>query len=190
MISAVIFDCFGVLSTGWWEQLCEEFFSHDESLKKRARDINRAVNAGHMSYEEYLDEICRMSGLTMRELKERTSDMSPNRLLFDYIRDELKPKYKIGMLSNAASNWLKDLFEPDQVSLFDAILLSYEVGAVKPDAIMYTTVANRLGVPIDECLFIDDVDTYCQAAKGQGMQAIHHTDTNQTIAEIKEIIGA
>jgi len=190
MIRAVIFDCFGVLTTGWWEQIREEFFSQDENLSKRALDLNTSVNAGYMSYDEYLDEICKMSGLSMEDLKKRINSNSPNWMLLDYIRDDLKPKYKIGMLSNAAANWLNDLLGAEQVALFDAVVLSYEIGAVKPDPVMYKTVADRLGVQVDECLFVDDSERYCAAAGDLGMLAIYHQNTKDTILRIKETLDA
>jgi len=190
MIKAIIFDCFGVLSTDGWKQIREEYFARDEETMRRAMDMDKAVNAGMMSLDEFYAEIAATSGLSEEEVRKRIDGNSPNRLLLDFIRDELKPKFKIGMLSNAAANWLGELFEPEQVKLFDEVLLSYEIGAVKPEAVMYTTIVARLGMQPEECLFIDDLERYCEAAKNLGMQAIYHHDTHDTIAKIKEIVGA
>lgn len=190
MIRAVVFDCFGVLSTDGWKQIREEFFAHDDKLMRRALEIDKAVNSGYMRMNDFLAEIAQMSGLSLSEVQERINGNSPNNLLLAYIHDSLKRDYKIGMLSNAADNWLNELFKPKQIELFDAIVLSYEVGAAKPDSVMYNTVARRLGVNNDECLFIDDLEGYCQAAESTGMKAIHHKDTNETITRIKEILGA
>ena len=114
----------------------------------------------------------------------------PNEVLFDYIRDELKPNCKIGMLSNAGGNWLDDMFEPWQVALFDEIVLSYELGVVKPDPVMYETAAQRLGVLPEEAVFVDDIRRFVEAAKQYGMHGVHYREPGQVIAEIKGLLHA
>lgn len=113
-----------------------------------------------------------------------------NETLFEFIRDELKQRYKIGMLSNAGGNVLDMLFEPWQVQLFDEVVLSYQTGMVKPDPGIYELTAHRLGVSTDECIFVDDIQRYCDAAIDMGMKAIWHQDTAETIKKIKELIDA
>lgn len=115
---------------------------------------------------------------------------TPDDKLFAFIRDELKVHYKIGMLSNANANWLDELFEPWQVKLFDEVALSYQVGAVKPEAAIYQLITGRLGALPEECLFVDDVEGYCEAAARLGMRTIWHRKTEDTIASIKELLHA
>jgi len=190
MIKAVIFDCFGVLTTDGWKQIREEYFANDEAKHQRSRDMDKAVNAGMSYYDEFLEEISDMTGLPIDEVRQRLTGSAPNKLLFDFIRDELAGKYKIGMLSNAAGNWLDEMFEPWQVKLFDEAVLSYEVGTAKPDPVIYQTIIDRLGVLPKEAIFIDDSERYCVAAEDLGIKAIYHQDTNKTITKIKELISA
>jgi putative hydrolase of the HAD superfamily len=190
MIKAVIFDCFGVLTTDGWKQIREEFFADDEARYRRSQDMDKAVNAGMSSYDEFLEEISDMTELPIEEVRLRMTGSAPNKLLFDFIRDELKGTFKIGMLSNAAGNWLGEMFEQRQVELFDEVVLSYEAGTVKPDPAIYNMIIERLGVLPEEAIFIDDSERYCVAAKDLGINVIYHQDTNETIAKIKELIGA
>jgi putative hydrolase of the HAD superfamily len=113
-----------------------------------------------------------------------------NEALFAYIQNELKPQYKIGLLSNVGSDILGDLFSDEQVALLDEKVLSYQIGAVKPDPLAYEATAMRLGVAIEECLFVDDLERFCTAAEEAGMKAIWHTDTQQTIKRIQEVLSA
>ena len=110
--------------------------------------------------------------------------------LFAYIQNDLKPHYKIGLLSNVGSNILSDLFSEDQIALFDEKVLSYEIGTVKPDPRAYEIAATRLGALVEECIFVDDLERFCTAAKDVGMTAVWHTDTKQTIERIKELVSA
>lgn len=189
-IKAVIFDCFGVLTTDGWKQIREEFFAGDTQLLNQSLDLDRAVNAGFMDYEEFLREIAHMTGLSRSEVYGRMNGTVANAMLFDFIRDSLKARYKIGLLSNAADDWLEELFEPWQVELFDAKVLSYEAGTVKPDPVIYRMIVDKLGVEPEECLFIDDSERYCTAATDLGMVSIHHSDTNETITKLGELINA
>lgn len=190
MTSAIIFDCFGVLTSDGWKQIREEFFANDPEKMRHALDIDKAVNAGFMKYDKFIAEISRMTGLSESEVKRRMNEKASNTILFNYIRDNLKPRFKIGMLSNMAGNWLDQLFEPWQRELFDAVVLSYETGSAKPDAAIYNLTAERLGVGAADCLFIDDIERYCTAAREVGMQAVLHTDSHETIRKIEKLINA
>ena len=114
----------------------------------------------------------------------------PNDELFSYIKNGLKPQYKIGLLSNVGRDMLNELFNEEQIAMLDEKVLSYQIGTVKPDPLAYETTALRLGVARDECIFVDDLERFCTAAEEAGMKSIWHTDTRQTIHRIKEIISA
>jgi len=112
-----------------------------------------------------------------------------NNGLFDYIRDELKPHYKIGLLSNASDDWTSELFRPDQVALFDEKVFSFQIGVDKPHAAMYETAATRLGLLPEECIFIDDREGFVTGAKDVGMQAFVFETNGITKQKIDEIIA-
>ena len=61
-------------------------------------------------------------------------------------------------------------------------------GYMKPDAEIYEYTANQLGVRFDECLFTDDREEYCEAARAVGMQAIHYQSFNLFKAELEKIL--
>jgi HAD superfamily hydrolase (TIGR01509 family) len=64
----------------------------------------------------------------------------------------------------------------EQIALFDAIALSYEIGTIKPDIRAYDTIARRLAVTPSNCLMVDDQKLYCEGAIKAGMQALHYTN--------------
>lgn len=190
MIKAVIFDCFGVLTSDGWKQIREEYFGNDERQMRHAVDIDKAVNAGFMEFGAFVQEVSRMTGLTEQEITNRIGRAIPNNILLGFIKTELKPRFHIGMLSNAANNWLDELFEPAQLKLFDQVVLSYQIGTVKPDPVAYIAISDKLGVEPRECIFIDDQQRYTAAAEELGMTVIHHDDTHQTIAKLRELTRA
>lgn len=108
--------------------------------------------------------------------------------LLDYIREELKPNYKIGLLSNAIKNYLPEMLTEEQIALFDVVGISFEMGVGKPDADAYKIVAKKLGVQPEECVFIDDIGVFAEAAKDVGMQAIVYSDLETTLAELRRLL--
>jgi putative hydrolase of the HAD superfamily len=56
---------------------------------------------------------------------------------------------------------------------FDDVISSADVGLAKPDHAIYRLAAERLGLPVEECLFIDDTERNVVAAREVGMAAIH-----------------
>lgn len=189
-IKAIIFDCFGVLATDGWLPFRDHYFGANPELYERAVASNKRVDAGLHSYDDFIKEVASMAGVTPHDARETIEDNVPNLQLLTYIKDKLKSHYKLGFLSNAGANWLDGIFEPWQVKLFDEILLSYQIGAIKPDPIMYETIAARLGVVPEECIFIDDQPRYCDGAEAVGMRAILYTDTSDAIAKLEESLHA
>jgi len=53
----------------------------------------------------------------------------------------------------------------------DAVVLSFEVGAAKPDPAIYRAALRAAGVEAGETLFVDDQADYCDGAVAVGMDA-------------------
>lgn len=188
MIRAIIFDCFGVLTTDAWKQIWSDA-SLTEETRRRAHEIDVQVNRGEMSYDEFIHEITQLIDMTEDEIRARFDANEADEELLDYIKMELKPQYKIGLLSNAAENWLNRLFTPAQVALFDAITLSCELGVTKPDVRIYEDNMRKLGVEPNECVFVDDREKYCEGARVLGMQAICYENFAQFTHNLKEVLA-
>jgi putative hydrolase of the HAD superfamily len=70
--------------------------------------------------------------------------------------------------------------------IFDVVVDSAFVGTRKPEPRIYEITLERLGVPAQAALLIDDVEPNCAAARELGMRAVWFRDTDQAIAEIEE----
>lgn len=96
--------------------------------------------------------------------------------LYPHVRElltELKKFYRVGILSTvshrgrlAAKNLGLD--EP----WIHAAAFSSEVHVMKPDPRAYEIIAERLKVPLRQCLFVDDHIEYVRAAKELGMVSV------------------
>jgi putative hydrolase of the HAD superfamily len=86
----------------------------------------------------------------------------------------LRPPYRIGILSNTDIG-LEERIRDNLgiLDLFDNIVSSAVVGLAKPDHQIYRLAAGRLGLPEEECVFIDDAERNVAAAREVGMAGIH-----------------
>ena len=73
--------------------------------------------------------------------------------------------------------------------LFDGIVISGEVGLNKPDAAIYELGAQRVGLPPEECVFVDDLRENCEGAEAVGMTAVLHRGADGTVPELERLLG-
>lgn len=95
----------------------------------------------------------------------------------------LRPNIRIGVLSNTGAETRKGLSYLD--GIVDEIILSAEVGVLKPDPRIYKLAIERFGFRPHEMIFIDDSLENVEAAKKSGMIGIHFmNNTKDVISEI------
>jgi HAD superfamily hydrolase (TIGR01509 family) len=102
----------------------------------------------------------------------------------------LKPKYKLGLLSNAWENarpLLRARF--DFIDTFDDSIFSYEVRARKPDAAMYQAILDVMDAQPEEAVFIDDVKENVEGAQAVGMQALQFCGTETLISTLSDLLA-
>ncbi|MDB5168731.1 MAG: putative (S)-2-haloacid dehalogenase [Candidatus Saccharibacteria bacterium] len=175
MIKAIIFDCFGVLTTDAWLPFKERHFGHNQELFDEATSLGQQANAGFISHTDFATGIARLAGISVSEVEAKIQKNIANEQLFDYIAG-LKGNYRIGMLSNASENWLGHLFSEGQIALLDEVALSYETGFTKPRPQAFEAIADKLGVEIEACVMVDDQERHYTGAREAGMQAILYQD--------------
>ena len=100
----------------------------------------------------------------------------------------LRERYCLGLLSNANDDLRQVLTERWQIAdLFDDMIISAEVGLLKPDRRIYELAVQRLGVQPDEALFIDDMPVNVEGAQIAGLQAFQYIDNTQVIDDLKRM---
>ncbi len=61
-------------------------------------------------------------------------------------------------------------------------ILSYKVGAMKPDPRIWNRMLQYSGLPAAECLYVDDIQAYCDAARALGFAAIKYDFRSQNLS--------
>jgi putative hydrolase of the HAD superfamily len=116
--------------------------------------------------------------------------LHPNAPMIDLMREAKDGGYRMGMLTNNVREWeplWRSMLPVDEI--FEVVVDSGFVGCRKPEREIYDITLDRLGgVPADQCLFVDDVDVNCTAARELGMSAVHYRHNDQAIPEIREAL--
>ncbi len=187
MIKAIIFDCFGVLVGEGWKPFRDEHFKDDR--KEWADEQMQRVSRGELSHEGIAELMHQETGVPAQDFLTVLHTNPANIALLEYI-EQLKHERKmlIGFLSNVGKNRLSELFTPHQLSLFDEMTLSYELGIAKPHPDTYLHTAKQLGVRPEECIFVDDTKSYCDGAEAVGMKVIHYQDFSLFAQQTEKIL--
>jgi epoxide hydrolase-like predicted phosphatase len=188
MIKAIIFDFFGVLGTKGLRQFKKDNFANSPGKIKESKQLQRELDTGKLGYNKFIDGLAALAGVNKDEVLKYTEEYKPNTELLNYIRAELKPKYKIAIISNAGLDWVIKIIGESNQKLFDDIILSYKVGTIKPEPKIYEMSAKNLSVKPSECVFVDDISTYCGGAEAVGMKSIWYRNFKQFKAELEKIL--
>lgn len=185
MVKAIIFDCFGVLISDALGAMVGEIEEKDPASAKEILAILHAAGKGQITRERASDAVAALFGLTTEAYVDRVqSGEVKNHELLAYIV-ELRKTYKIAMLSNVSIGGLAVRFTPEELSrCFDEVVASGDIGYAKPEARAYAIAAERLQVRLEECVFIDDREEYCQGARDVGMLAIQYRSFATMKAEL------
>jgi putative hydrolase of the HAD superfamily len=107
--------------------------------------------------------------------------------MYDTIRAVRGAGFSTALLSNS---WGAEEYpRADFPALFDAVIISAEVGMRKPEEGIFLYAAQALGLEPRECVFIDDVEANIDAAAACGMTGLLHTDAEATAAALQDLLG-
>ena len=107
--------------------------------------------------------------------------------MYDTIRTLRGAGFGTALLSNS---WGCDEYpRADFPALFDAVVISAEVGMRKPEPGIFRHAAGTLGLEPAECVFIDDIEANVNAAVACGMTAMVHTDAAATATALQDLLG-
>ncbi|MBN1146280.1 MAG: HAD family phosphatase [Anaerolineales bacterium] len=198
-IRAVIWDLGGVL-------LRTEDYTRRDALAKRLNmnrssleelvfnsDSGNRAQRGEIRIEQHWENLRQTLGLSPAALVDFQSEFWAgdylDRSLVDYIRS-LRPRYKTALLSNAFSDLRHMVTNVWKFSdAFDAMIVSAEVGLMKPDARLYQVALECLGVPAPQAVFVDDFLHNVEGARAVNMHAIHFRNPEWVRSELQQLLN-
>jgi putative hydrolase of the HAD superfamily len=196
MIKTILFDFGNVVA----------FFDHERALRHLVRHTDRtAEELLQFVYQDDLAYRYERGQVTTAELFRLSQERGglrctldefvfafcdifwPNPPMADLIPRLKRSGYRLVLASNTNeahyAHYRKAFRE--LLAHFDAISVSHEAGARKPDADFFEYTHRLTGSDKAECVFVDDLADNVAAARAFGWQAIHYTGYDQLLSELK-----
>ncbi|TML08894.1 MAG: HAD family phosphatase [Actinobacteria bacterium] len=161
-----------------------DLFRSDEA----ARDLLIEFECGRVDEREFERRFAAMLGVDEEGLVERLfAGSAPDARMLGAVKAARDAGIRTGLISNS---WGVDRY-PRQLmdELFDGVVISGVVGIRKPAPEIYAMGAQAVGLAPDECVFVDDLGFNLKPAKELGMATVLHTDAEQTIVQLEDLLG-
>jgi len=196
-IRAVFFDFGGVI-------MRTEFQSPRQKLAERFNmdydEIDRAVFGSDSARRASVGEITEEAhwAAILKRFKQPASEMQVfrsqffggdviDRKLVEYIRS-LHGEFHTGLISNAWSGLREFITREKLVDLFDTVIISAEIGVVKPSAKIYEVALEQAKVSAGEAVFVDDVQVNIEACEKVGMKGILFNDFEKFLSRLNHLL--
>jgi putative hydrolase of the HAD superfamily len=196
-IKAIFFDFGGVILRTEYQaprqQLAERFNMEYEDIDKAVFGSPSAQRAsiGEITEDTHWKEIGKRFKLSPADLKAFEADFFAgdviDRDFVEYI-DSLRPKYHVGLISNAWSGLREYITKEKILPAFDSITISSEVGAVKPDARIFQVALDQAGVKAEEAVFVDDFQVNIDACEAIGMKGVLFKSPQDVLKQLYQVL--
>jgi putative hydrolase of the HAD superfamily len=202
----LVCDFGGVLTT----PLQEGFLAYQEESGVSLEDLGRAMGRAaeeHGDHPLFMLERGEISELEFRaRIEHHLEDgfdltrlralyferLEPNGAMIDFVRELRGRGVRAALLTNNVREW-EPLWRaklPEVDELFELVVDSAFVGLRKPDPAIFTLTLERLGgVAPERCVFLDDLDVNCAAARQLGMAAVRFETAEQAIPEVESALA-
>jgi FMN phosphatase YigB (HAD superfamily) len=155
------------------------------------RETRRTASLGQLTVGEHWAAVARRLGKPAAEADSLFAEFFAGDVLdlelIAFVRS-LRPACHTGAISNAWGHMPSYLVSQKCDDAFDTLIISAEVGLLKPDARIFQLALQRAAVAANESLFVDDTPAHVEACERLGMKGILFKDRGQTIAEIERLI--
>ncbi len=196
MISLVAFDMGGVLLFADEQPAIQELARLSGKSDAQVFEAcfsperKRPHETGRQSWPEFANTAMADLGLDIPEQRFKEifcSILVPNPPMFDLV-ERVSKKYRIALLSNTSpAHWERSRELMPFVDVFDPLIVSFEVGQMKPDHGIFDTLAGTSGMPHDQIFFTDDYLENVEAARSAGLQAAHFVGVDQLLADFERL---
>ncbi len=183
MIKGIIFDIGGVLV----EDAPRKIREHIAALTGMSYSrVNKSFHdaswgkwkIGKISSDEFwnafIDGLNTDTNLDVESLRKKACEFAEEvETMFSFAKEIKAKGYKLGIISNNADDFVK--YEKKKFgidAIFDAVIMSNEVGMPKPNQEIFKICLEKIGLKPAECIFIDNDERHVKVAKEIGMGAV------------------
>ncbi len=154
-------------------------------------EVSQQAMLGHATSGDIWQSVATTLGLSQVDRKALTADFFAgdgfDRDLVAFIAG-LRPDVKTALISNAWAGARDFLQASLPLDAFDLMIISAEVGLAKPDPAIYRLALERLGVPAEAAVLVDDMPRNLEGAAAVGMRPVLFNGTMRTMAAVRRAI--
>ncbi|MQA74546.1 MAG: HAD-IA family hydrolase [Solirubrobacterales bacterium] len=194
---ALIVDFGGVLTTSIWPAFaafCESVGLAPGTVRDlfrgdgRALALLRGLETGELADPEFERRFGELLGLDEHDglITRMFAGVATDERMVGAVRAARAAGVPTGLISNS---WGLGIYDRAPTELFDATVISGEVGLHKPQPEIYLLGCERLGVEPAEAVFVDDLRENCEGAEAVGMTAVRHRDAAETLPALERLLG-
>lgn len=198
MIKAFLFDYDGVITPGVDVRLPAGRLA--KNIGVSIDDASNAImntwdgySTGRLSVTKAWDSIETQLGKKVpneqRNIWHTWDELKPIPFMLEFVEELQSKGYRVGLISNVFKETADLIRQNGVYNKFDFTILSYEVGAKKPDPKIYECAMQKLeGVNVNEVVFLDDRQHCIDGAKDFGLNTIHVTSHQNAIEEVRRLL--
>jgi epoxide hydrolase-like predicted phosphatase len=194
---ALVVDFGGVLTTSIWPafaSFCEREGLAPEAVRELFRadpdalGLLRGLETGELDEAAFEPRFAKLLGLDAHEglIDRLFSDLGPDERMVGAVKAAKAAGLGTGLISNS---WGLGIYDRAPTDLFDATVISGDVGLHKPQPEIYLLACERLAVKPAECVFVDDLRENIAGAEAVGMTGVLHRDPAETLPRLEELLG-
>ncbi len=198
MIKAFLFDYDGVITKGVDVSIPAQRLAKRADISvDEASDIIKIIwndySTGKSSKDEMWSRIEMELGKHIADHKRDIwfgwNDLKPINSMLELIHKLKAKNYPVGLVSNVFQETAELIRLNGGYENFDFTILSCEVGARKPDPLMYQSAMKYLSnIKANEVMFFDDRQHCIDGAKEFGLNTFLVTNHNELIMQVNRIV--
>ncbi len=176
-----------------YRQMADAAGSTPEAIREawETSKLYERYEAGEFTTREAYEQLCQALGVScdLAALEQATADIFwVNASMLPLVSSLWSAGYPLGILSNTcATHW--NLINSGRygfvANYFQHAVLSFEVGALKPDPKTYAAAIDKSGAAAAEIFYMDDREENVVGAKNSGIDAVLYTDTPSLAGELR-----
>jgi putative hydrolase of the HAD superfamily len=187
VMTSNVFDSFAAFcrDEGLPPDTVRDLFRQD----RRAREALGDLETGRATDVEFEARFAALLGVEPAEglIARLFARMAPDERMFEGVAAARRAGIRTGLVSNS---WGEEGYDRTRFAeLFDAVVISGEIGIRKPAPEIYALAAERLGRAPERCVFVDDLAGNLKPAREIGMATVLHRDAETTLAELEQHLG-
>jgi len=193
MLKNIIFDLGNVLVDCHFSRFFSHYnIAHTDQKFLAMTPIYENFNRGEITRSQFLEQLQKIleTKKTFEEIAFDWADIFTLNAEMVGLAEELSHDYQIYIFSNTDEiHFSRIIAQFSELKIFqNNFILSYEIGALKPQTESYRLALEKFALAQEESLFIDDRIENVNGAKIFGMDAIQHLDVESTKQKLAKLL--